>query len=163
MIGGHPPITTRTPPSPKSTDLLNKVRITYEGFISIKYEFETKGRKARKAFLIMLDASTFSALDDADKALKEAAVQKGFVVHRLRSKKSKLGEIRKVWYACVHGRKQDQSRSYIVLEKKKRETTTRRIECPFKAAAKRHEGKWTIDFPESHHNHEMTTNPAPKI
>ena len=108
----------------------------------------------------MLDGTSYDSLEDAERALKQDAVSQGFYVNRLRSKKSKTGEIRKVWYVCIHGRKEDKSRTYINHNKKKRDTTSRRICCPWGATAKRADGCWCVELNVTSHNHEMASDPS---
>jgi hypothetical protein len=45
----------------------------------------------------------FSSLTEAETSLKEQCVSLSFVATRNKSKKSKKGVVRKVWYACAHG------------------------------------------------------------
>jgi hypothetical protein len=96
----------------------------------------------------------YTDFEAAEKSLQKQSAKKGFVVNKLRSKKSKKGEIRKVWYACVHSRTYVQN-EYINTEKKKRKTTTRRLDCPWRATIKRMDSMWKISLNVVAHNHDM--------
>ena len=99
----------------------------------------------------------YTDFEAAEKSLKEQSAKKGFVVNKLRSKKSKKGELRKVWYACVHSRTYAQNEN-INTEKKKRKTTTRRLDCTWRATIKSIDSIWKISLNVVAHNHDMAEN-----
>ncbi len=103
----------------------------------------------------LLQREVYTSIHEAERELYEASYQQGFIVHRLRSKKSKKGVVRKVWYVCVHSRDLVKPTRESVNHVRHRQYTTGRMDCPWRAVAQLTYGLWKIIVSSDTHNHEM--------
>lgn len=80
------------------------------------------------------------------------AASQGYAIVTLRSKKSKLGVVRKAWLCCDKGRK------FIAKGLGKRSTSTRQTNCPYEIIAQRDLAteRWAFVVEYSTHNHPPT-------
>ena len=105
--------------------------------------------------------ASYSCLEVAESDVKSFAKLHGYAVSRARSKKSKTGEIRKVWLGCVHGGRYEKSGSGL------RKTSTIKTGCTWKAVIQRvndpeHPNlgyKWNLVVTNGeHHGHDTATD-----
>ena len=101
----------------------------------------------------------YPSLKEAEAAVQVHALSEGFTVSRKRSKVSKSNEVRKVWLTCAHGGKYKNSREYLTEESRKRQRSSRVMDCPFSAiiqriAATGDQWEWHINFDRVDHNHD---------
>ena len=99
-----------------------------------------------------LEGSTYNSLETLISSVNEHAASQGYAITTKRSKKDKKGGIRKVWMQC------DQEGKFKRRRIGKRETATRRNECPFALTAQRdlETEEWDFVVTDSHHNHPPT-------
>ena len=85
-------------------------------------------------------------------AVNQHAADQGYAVITKRSKKTKDGEVRKIWLSCDKGSK------YISKGYGKRLSSTRLTECPFELIAHRNPetSQWNLTIKNSEHNHPAT-------
>ncbi|CCI40883.1 unnamed protein product [Albugo candida] len=105
--------------------------------------------------------ASYSCLEVAESDVKSFAKLHGYAVSCARSKKSKTGEIRKVWLGCVHGGRYEKSGSGL------RKTSTIKTGCTWKAVIQRvndpeHPNlgyKWNLVVTNGeHHGHDTATD-----
>ena len=98
-------------------------------------------------------------LERTEKMLKESCKDQGFVICRLRTKKAPTGRVKKVWYGCVHSGNYRPHRPNFESTRN-RNTTSRKMGCPWRATVAMFDSSWTVTIHESSHNHDMATDLA---
>src|SRR5687767_6387921 len=104
----------------------------------------------------------FSNSELALSVVKSNAIQSGHTAEVLRSKKSRNGQVRKIWLCCGHGRQYKDHRPDFA---RKRKTCSRKIGCPWLVIIQRNialdgEIKWYVKPQSNIHNHPLTYSMA---
>ncbi|KAI9913857.1 hypothetical protein PsorP6_006117 [Peronosclerospora sorghi] len=99
-----------------------------------------------------------ASLEEAEATLIEHVRSQGFAVTRTRTKKSKTGLTRKVWFGYARGGAYKNRRDYLTEETRKRKTSTRASGCPNgenddNDAAAAPAYNWTTTVEVAGHNH----------
>ena len=104
------------------------------------------------------ERETYNSLDALMRHVNAHAGSHGYAVVKKRSKRRrKDNEVCKVFLCCDRSRK---DKPALSTESRKRNTSSRRIECPFDVVAKMDMmGTWTLHVRDGTHNHEPT-NPC---
>lgn len=108
---------------------------------------------AEDSFDAPLASRDFDSLEEAEDYLRDFGVSKGFAIARKDSQFNRA--MPKVWIKCVAGGKARNTRG-ILPEKRLRQRTSRRSNCPFKATIGQisiSPPKWELIVHESNHNH----------
>ncbi len=93
---------------------------------------------------------TYLSLDSLIEASNTFASLQGYAVVKRRTKVSKKGVLRKAILMC------DRSKEHITENWCKKDTKTRKTDCPFDAVALLEPDGWTFCIRNGSHNHEAT-------
>ena len=98
---------------------------------------------------------TYTTSDEAKDAINDFLRPRGYAVTIRRSKTTKKGVKKTVRLICDHGRRRE-AYAYRLLPKKRVNTTTKALECPFSMALRRDLGTdlWHVTIENPSHNHE---------
>ncbi len=92
----------------------------------------------------------YPSLDDIMQAINSFAFLQGYAIVKRRTKTSKKEIVRKVVLMCDH------SKVYTTEHWCKRDTSTRKTNCPFDVVAIIQDGKWRFSIRNGNHNHKAT-------